>query len=352
MMNKIMRRHAAKLLSGIMTAAMCVSVVPQITGNNTVSAATAKNTSDTYLGTSVIAAPSAPSGKDSAWSGSYVYFGAYDQFTQDSVPPILFRVLDPSATEFGGKTLFLDSDLCIAQDYFDKKSASWSDSSVKEWLNGEFLNDAFTEQEKAAISGSTKSSAVYAEGSYNEYSYVTSVALTGEKVFLLDAGDVMNPKYGYSDDPGWINTDDDWSTNSDVSGTEPFYTVFNRTKVCSTGDKVWWWLRSKYNPQTGYAGMVIRDGYMGGVESKNIGTCIAPALNVDLGSVVFSTVVSGTAGQSGAKYKLTIADSNIVIGSPSSSIDGSKVTVSYQLSGNNKGNVTRASVLILDKKFK
>ena len=127
-----MRKSVCKLTAGILTASMCVTVIPQIAGNGAVSADVTKNQDNTYLGTSVIARPDAPESIEAAWSGSYVYFGAFDAFSEDSVPPMLFRVLDPDTDKYGTRTMLLDSEYCIDQDWFDKRNTSWADSYIRD----------------------------------------------------------------------------------------------------------------------------------------------------------------------------------------------------------------------------
>ena len=350
-----MKNGLIKLTAGILTASMCVSVIPQMMGNGAVLADTAKNQNNTYLGTSVIAGPDAPKDKDSAWSGSYVYFGAYCEFDGYEDSPIRFRVLSPDTSAFGGKTLFLDGDECIFWERFDKQGKNnWEESGIRSRLNGDFLDEAFTDQEKSVIAVSVTSEEQYSAGSYNEYSYGKKTALSGEYVFLLDAGDVTNPEYGYSNDVGWLNSDDNWGT-VETGSSEPYYSIPNRAKIYPDGNQAFWWIRSSSEAQQGNAGQISKYGYMGNSAPTNRGTGVAPALNVDLNYVLFSTVVSGTAGKTGAEYKLTVTDGQLTLGLAASAnegtINGSKVTIPYQITGTNAGNATRVSVLILDKEY-
>ena len=57
-------------------------------------------------------------------------------------------------------------------------------------------------------------------------------------------------------------------------------------------------------------------------------------------------------GEIGAEYKLTLLDGDMTI-APGSGVtkSGNMLTVPYSISGNNSGNVTQVSVLILDKKY-
>ena len=110
-MNGRRMKTAAKLIAGIITAAMSFTFVPVMGGSGTILAAGTKSTGNTWLGTSGISNPDAPGSSDSAWSGSYVYFGEYGG------SPIRFRVLAKDSTAYNStKTLFLDSDTILFSD--------------------------------------------------------------------------------------------------------------------------------------------------------------------------------------------------------------------------------------------
>ena len=130
----------------------------------------------TGLGTGTIGKPVVPTSENDYWSGSHVYFGSKST-------PILFNVLKVGETNFGGNTMLLDCASILQTMRFDDDSNQWVNSEIKTWLNGTFLSARFTDREQQAIAGSTKNSYV--------------VALTGEKVFLLDADEVMSDSYGF-----------------------------------------------------------------------------------------------------------------------------------------------------------
>ena len=72
---------------------------------------------------------------------------------------------------------------------------------------------------------------------------------------------------------------------------------------------------------------------------------VSPAFNINLKSVIFSSLISGEAGQSGAEYKLTIKDAGLGA-SGSATLDGTKATVTYATTGDA---ATQASYLVTDK---
>ena len=295
------------------------------------------------LGTSVIVDPTAPANDTDAWKGSYVYYGNYNG------SPVKYRVLDASTTKFGGTTMLLDCDSILYYTPFDndkianedgKKANDWSISDVKNSLNGDgFLNKAgvFTTAEKNAIAASTveahplttDSATGVNVASTTQSKFGNYVALTGEQIFLLDAEDVSNGAYGYR------------MTDSNCE---------NHKKTGSS--KAYWWLRSADCESGSYAGTVHDVGSFGRpfVHLTYIG--VSPALNLNLSSVIFSSVISGTAGATGAEYKLTLLDGDMTIAASGDvTRNGKTVTVPYSISGTNSANATQVSVLILNKEY-
>ena len=339
-MNRKRLKTAEKLAAGIITAAMSLSFVPGMLGNGKILAAEAKNTGNTWLGTSGIDNPDVPGSSDSDWSGSYVYFGEYGG------SPIRFRVLEKNSTAYtSDKSLFLDSDEILFSGSYDGSSPIsnvWINSDIRGVLNGSFLSGAFTALEKGAIASSTgKGKITYSSGSFEEYAYGSPVGIS-DKVFLLDAGDVTNESYGYSSDCGWT-TSSSWST-----GTKKSHDVASRAK---SGAGSVWVLRSTTNGNSEYVGGVSASGNLNSYYA-GAGACgIAPALNVNQKSIIFSSLT----GNGENEYKLTLLDKNLAVAVTANSnviAEGNKITVPYSISGSDSGKVTRISVLILDKEYK
>lgn len=347
------RSRRKKGLAILLTAAMAVGLMP---GTGTLQAQAqesqvVKTTSTTKtiagLGTGVIADPTDP-GNDTekAWAGSYVYYGNYNG------SPVKYRVLDASTTKFGGTTMLLDCDSILYAQMFDedytaneagKNLNDWSISDVKKSLNGDdFLNKegVFTTAEKNAIAESKVATHELTTDSetgvnvidWTKEKFVKYVALTGEQIFILDAEDVSNRAYGYS------LTD------------KSYFSCKNRKKTGSAYDC--WWLRSADHSYGSIAGSVDNTGQISGSEANSDWEGVSPAFNVNLQSVLFSSVISGTAGETSAEYKLTLLDSDMTI-APESGVtkSGNTVTIPYSIEGTNSGNATQVSVLILDKEY-
>ncbi|MBR3532363.1 MAG: hypothetical protein IKN80_00530 [Clostridiales bacterium] len=296
------RFTAAVLIASIVTA-----IFPEIAGDESVIADAIKNQSNTCLGTSGIASPVAPSDEDDPWSGSYVYFGTYGD------NPIKFRVLAPQTSVYGGTTMFLDSDEVL----FERGHSPD--------LNGSFLTDSFTLLESDAIALSS------GDGGYPEdpdLPYVMEYPeIVNSKIFVLEAFEVGNPVYGYS-------------------------SAGSRVKML--GDVAYgWMLRSRelHAPRTYIECIYVLDN---GEVEMNLGWIngeigYAPALNVDLSSVIFSSLITGSFNTVGTEYKLTVSDPNLDIAIQAgrqATIAGSTVTIPYCISGTDAANATRASVLV------
>ena len=285
----------------------------------------------TGLGTSPISDPVPGSSPDLPWSGSFVYFGTYDG------RPIRFRVLAKDCTAYtAGKALFLDSDESLFVDHFDHTepySGAWDGSGIRAVLNGPFL-DGFSAPEQAAIAVSSGSGGrSRPEDSPEARTYGTPVPVN-DRVFLLDVSDVTDEAYGYAPDRGW----NFWVI--------PKHTVPNRVKG---GMFNYWWLRSAAAGDPGCAGDVNCGGLLNLVGAEYY-MDVAPALNIDQESILFST----PAGTGPDGFKLTLIDHDLVITVPEDEkVTASEraVTVPYRISGANAGEKTRACVLVLDREY-
>ena len=117
-----------------------------------------------------------------------------------------------------------------------------------------------------------------------------------------------------------------------------------------------WWLRSSSVVCESSAGIVQKDGclYDNVTKERNFG--VVPALNVDLSSVLFSTIINdGKFNEAGTEYKLTLTDNNLNIkvqNGKQGSFSDNTLTVPYEITGKDAGKVARISVLILDKEYK
>ena len=259
------------------------------------------------------------------WTGCYVYYGSYDGSAMK------YRVLTNATTVFGGNTMLLDCDNTITDYKFDDNSNIWASSGIKSWLNGDSFyknTSVFTVQEKAAITSSVKIIPSAMDG--NGYTYSRYAPLTGEHIFILDAMEATRPSYGYTN---FYDIDNGGSDNR-----------YRQKRGTCEG----WWLRSPHSSYDQYASCVHGFGYIDGYRvSEGLG--VSPAFNLNLKSVIFSSLISG------AEYKLTVRDANMTIAERDGSDvtrSGNVVTIPYTISGTNSGKATRVSVLITDSAYR
>ena len=284
---KLLKRGLASLLAVVLV----VGMLPMMPGNMATVKAADGDKTIAGLGTSVIANPTEPTATTDAWQGSYVYFGTYGE------NPVKYRVLDKNTTVFGGTTMLLDCDSILwagsnPSSAFDDNSNDWANSNIRTYLNETFLTNNFSAVEQSAIASSTKSTAYSGtdgadgDGWDGTLSYAS---LSNDKIFFLDAKEATNTSYGYSNNDG---------------------SAANREK---TGGNAYWWLRSAYTGNPYGAGLVISVGDIFNINVNHNYVGVSPALNINLSSVFFTSVISGTKGETGAEYKLTLLDNDMTI---------------------------------------
>lgn len=328
-MRKRLKKNLALITGMMLAVSAMVGILPQTAG--TVIAASDKTI--TGLGTGVIADPTPGAG---GWS--YVYYGTYGGNN------VKYRVLDTQTSDYGGSTMLLDCDSILERmqmdatfdmdrynapndPYSTSYAYSWTNSTIYNWLNGnDFYGNTgvFTAAEKAAIVASSKSVELGGDGV--GISYLDFQPLSGEHIFLLDAKEVTNTSYGYPNDSG------------------------NNALRVKTGTYPLWWLRSPIHDGSIHASFVFYEGVVDD-DSVDHYHGVSPAFNLNLSSVIFSSLISGTSGDPGAAYKLTMKDTNMsvaVTGGSSISRSGTTITVPYTISGSNANNATQVSVVITD----
>ena len=117
-----------------------------------------------------------------------VVFGSYYSEVQEKDVPITWRVLNVS-----GNDAFLISDEILAmKNYNDEaKAVTWADSSLRSWLNDDFFNYAFTEEERAAV--------IKTEIQNNNFDLTqTDYETTNDYVYLPSYQEMQLKSYGFS----------------------------------------------------------------------------------------------------------------------------------------------------------
>ena len=137
--------------------------------------------------------------------GDYVKFGNYPQTSNGGVQPIEWQVLSKENNK-----MLVISRYGLDAKRFDDDSNDWENSEIRKWLNGEFYNKAFTDQEKKSIKSSN----------------LSDVGTT-DNVFLLSRAEAE--KYFANDELRKCKVTDYAKNNG----------AYTDGSGCS-----WWWLRS------------------------------------------------------------------------------------------------------------
>lgn len=118
--------------------------------------------------------------------------------------PVKWRIL--SSNEDGTDVFLMADRILDVRPYNDARveGLTWGDSSLRGWLNDEFLNTVFDEEEQKAI----KTTEV--ENKCNPWAKDEECMIdgnpTGDKLYLLSVEEALNPSYGFTVNPGKTQT--------------------------------------------------------------------------------------------------------------------------------------------------
>ena len=193
-------------------------------------------------------------------SGDTITFGVYEQDDVDSngkdaIDWIVLEVKD-------GKALVISKYSIDCKPYnTTKDDVTWETCSLRTWLNDDFINSAFSNEERLTISTVT----VSAE-SNPEYDTEPGNA-TQDKMFLLSISEVNKYSFG------------------GAKACEPTsYAIANGLYVNTADGNCGWFLRSPGRYQ--YNAVIARtDGEVntGGIDVSYIGVAVRPAMWIELG---------------------------------------------------------------------
>ena len=245
-----------RILSTIISLAMIVTMAPTI-------AFAAESGSDNQV---QLQNPSVVSG-ETIWD--CIYFGSYPQSYADynydygcyelNWGPIKWRVLDVSDTNGDGivDDAFLLSDKILDGKKYDEyaRRVAWSECTLRDWLNDDFVESAFSYTEREAIKH-TK-------------------AVNYDEVFLLSENEAKTPRYGFTAKNG--KTDTRVARRTDYAYENYAYKE--------------WWLRSSHNHKSYwdyYVGFVFEEGEVGEHSCTDCTEGVRPALHINLQSSCWS----------------------------------------------------------------
>lgn len=120
----------------------------------------------------------------------HAWFGSYPIESKDAVPtPLKWKVIYDDGEYY---TLFIDEVIFSGRYGGSFSAASWGDSEMREFLNNEFYQKAFSDNEQADMTSTTISFWSYDENT----GYSTGT--TTDNVYILSTNEYMNPDYGFS----------------------------------------------------------------------------------------------------------------------------------------------------------
>ncbi|MBP3703395.1 MAG: hypothetical protein J6I65_06360, partial [Lachnospiraceae bacterium] len=177
-----------------------------------------------------------------------------------------------------GDDAFLLADQCLDCKPYNEEyaDATWETCSLRKWLNEDFYNEAFSENEKKGIKRAT----VVNEG-IPEYG-IKGGNDTQDNVFLLSIAEASEPKYGFAE-----IFNDEFKTReaklTDYAKVNGARHRIDEEYICN-GD---WWLRSPGKNSCTAAGVSssgLGDYY--GCDVDRIGVTVRPALHINLSSIL------------------------------------------------------------------
>lgn len=134
-----------------------------------------------------------------------IYFGNYWQYDtnddeiadqNDDKQPIKWRVLSVDGDD---ALVLADKNLdCRLYNDIDEK-VTWEECSLRQWLNEDFYNTAFDENEKDAIMETKVVNSIGFDGTLTEENDTT------DKIYILSAAEACNPAYGFPADSSEVS---------------------------------------------------------------------------------------------------------------------------------------------------
>lgn len=209
--------------------------------------------------------------------GDTVFFGSYEQdnVTTNGKEDIEWNVL---AKEDNRVLLISKYALDCKQYNAELTDVTWETCSLRQWLNGTFLNDAFSAEEQALI----QDTYVPADANPVYYTNTNPGNATTDKIFLLSINEAK--KYFGSDEDRRCVPTEYAKANGAYTSTNSHYTK-NGVPTC------WWYLRTPGNQQDDVACVLVYGGvsiigtvYYNGNGVKSDSICVRPALWINLDS--------------------------------------------------------------------
>ena len=212
--------------------------------------------------------------------GGYVTFGSYEQDnnTANGREPIEWLVLEYD--EANHCALLLSRYGLDAKPYnTDYVAVTWEKCTLRTWLNGEFINNAFSTAEQGAILTTAIDSS---NSQYETGGNTNGGNNTQDTVFLLsyaEADKYLGPIWEYSNNMKCRTSPTPYAQKAGAWTSD----------TCKTAEDYaagWWWMRSDDYPQKN-AAIVSSSGSLHSSIIYRDSGCVRPALWINLESDIF-----------------------------------------------------------------
>ena len=206
--------------------------------------------------------------------GDIIKFGRYPQTNSgNDRTPIEWIVLDIDKSN--NRVLLISRYLLEPIAFSNKYPSTWENSSLRSWLNGSFLNSAFSyDEQQAIIEITVDNSKIQGNSTWN----VDGGRNTKDKIFILSYAEASK-YFGFSGQGKCILTD-----YTKRRGHE--YCLISDTERVNGSATGWWWLRSPGMDQS-TAMCMCDNGSNRSYGITNNRICVRPALWVNLSAGVF-----------------------------------------------------------------
>lgn len=217
-----------------------------------------------------------------------IYFGNYWQNDtnndgkadeEDEKEPIKWRVLSVD----GDEAFIVSEQALDCKKYSEKfEPIDWKDCTLRDWLNTEFINTAFTSTEQSAINEGnelTKNMNSTDTGANNN---------TINKIFLLSKEDICNIVYGFNNEFDPVSSDSVKSETRQCNLTQyALSKVYTSNNENGNADYCKWWMMRLSSSGPWYFDVVHEDG--SGCHNCSPGLLgVRPALCINLTSSSWS----------------------------------------------------------------
>ena len=155
-----------------------------------------------------------------------IAFGRFRQGKNGEVLPLRWRVLQLDPVK--NRVLLITEKLIDFRSYHDRiEDVTWAECSLREWLNGAFLREAFTEREQRRIAVTRN------KNSDNARYHTKGGGETDDRVFLLSVDEAET----------FFHNDRDRTADATPYAMERYKQMidYGRFGMIAAG---WWWLRS------------------------------------------------------------------------------------------------------------